>query len=48
MLAEKTSTGLEICEGQLLMVMSVVDFLRMKMTVQLLAVCIRLKGYTTN
>lgn len=42
MSGEKTSTGLEICEGQLLM-MSVVHFLRMKRTVQLL-VCIGLKG----
>ena len=44
MLAEKTSTGVEICEGQLLMMMSVVHFVRMKETVQLLAVCIGLKG----
>lgn len=35
MSGEKTSTGLEICEGQLLMMMSVVHFLRMRKTVQL-------------
>lgn len=38
MLAEKTSTGLEIREGQLLMMMSVIHFVRMKETIQLLAV----------
>lgn len=32
MSGEKTSTDLEICEGQLLMMMPVVHFLRMRKT----------------